>query len=218
MKTLVEFLIIGMFFWAGFTGVTSVPAAVFYHEDFNGYADTEALHAAWKSGDLSQLPAEDPNTHPEEPQLEAAHWMLWSQDGEVNGDPGAAPIGDENPGNWASTPPERFRRGAPDRNGLTHYLRKLAGVPGAGDDRYINSDSDWVTGHDPMRPADKQRGAGNYGEGYFISSPDKAIDLSGVAPDSPLWLHFQGQIVLNDDNGTAIFELWINPDNANPAT
>ncbi len=199
-------------------GGLSAQATVYYHEDFNEYADTEALLAAWKTGDLSQLPAEDPNAHPGEPHLEAAYWMLWAQDGKVNGAPESAPIGDENPGNWANNPAERFRRGAPDRNGLTHYLRKLAGVPGAGSDKYINSDSDWVTGHDPMRPADKQKGAGKYEEGYYIDSPAGAIDLSGVAPGSPLWLHFQAQIVLNDDNGTAIFELWVNPDNTNPAT
>lgn len=207
---------VGLYLFVGIAVGMSAQATVYYHEDFNGYADTEALHAVWSSGDLSQLPAGDPNSHPDEPQLEAAYWMLWAQDGEVNGAPTALPIGDENPGNWADKPAERFRRGAPDRNGQTHYLRKLAGVPGAGDDRYINSDSDWVTGHDPARSPDKQKGSGNYEEGYFISSP--AIDLSGAASGSPLWLHFQGQIVLNDDNGTPIFELWVNPDNSNPAT
>lgn len=209
---------VGLLLFAMIYGEVSAQATVYYHEDFNGYADTAALYAAWPSGDLSQLPAGDPNAHPGEPHLDAAYWMLWAQDGEVHGDPGAAPIGDENPGNWADNPSQRFRRGAPDRNGLTHYLRKLAGVPGAGDDRYINSDSDWVTGHDPTRSPDKQRGSGRYEEGYYISSPDGAIDLSRVAPGSPLWLHFQGQIVLNDDNGTPIFELWVNPDNTNPAT
>lgn len=216
MKILTRMNVAGLIFLIWIAGGICAQAAVYYHEDFNEYADTEALRAAWSSGDLSQLPAGDPNAHPGEPQLEAAYWMLWAEDGKINGDPAVAPIGDQNPGNWADKPAERYRRGAPDRNGQTHYLRKLAGVPGAGDDRYINSDSDWVTGHDPARSPDKQKGSGNYAEGYYISSP--AIDLSSVTAGAPLWLHFQGQIVLNDDNGTPIFELWVNPDNTNPAT
>jgi len=110
MKFTTEMSVLGLFLFIAIIGGISAQATVYYHEDFNEYADTEALWAVWKSGDLSQLPAGDPNAHPGEPQLEAAYWMLWAEDGEAYNEPGAAPIGDLNLGNWASSPTERFRK------------------------------------------------------------------------------------------------------------